>query len=58
MDVEPGRPVTRGSDASGAQDLDLHGDVQRRGRLVQNENVRRQDMAMAIMARCNWPPET
>ena len=40
------------------EDGGLGGDVERGGRLVGNQQARLATSAMAIMARCRWPPES
>ena len=40
-----------------AQDLRLHGDVERGGRLVGDQEFGPQASASAIMTRCRMPPE-
>ena len=40
------------------KDLRLRGHVQRRGRLVRDQQIRPEISAMAIMARCRRPPES
>ena len=40
------------------EDLRLHGDVERRGRLVGDQQLGRPASAIAIITRCRMPPES
>jgi hypothetical protein len=46
------------SSRSNSQDLRLNGDIERRGRLVGDQQFGRLASAMAIITRCRWPPES
>jgi len=40
------------------QDLRLYGDVERRGRLVRDQEIGLVGSAIAIMTRWRWPPDS
>ena len=44
--------------AQQVEDLGLHGDVERGGRLVGDQQLGSQESDWAIIARCRWPPES